>query len=64
MKKLYKNEYDKKVCGVCSGIAEYFDLDPNLVRIGVFIGTVLTGFFPGAIVYVACAVILPSKGEA
>ena len=32
-KRLHKSESDKKICGVCGGIAEYFDIDPTLVRL-------------------------------
>ncbi len=33
-KKLYRSESDRVLCGVCAGIAEYFDIDPTLVRLG------------------------------
>ena len=33
-KKLYRIEEGKKICGVCGGLAEYFNIDPTLVRIG------------------------------
>ena len=32
-KKLYRSKKDKKIAGVCGGIAEYFDVDPTLVRL-------------------------------
>ena len=32
-KRLHKSDSDKKLCGVCGGIAEYFDIDPTLVRL-------------------------------
>lgn len=59
MKRLVRNKYDKKICGVCSGIADYFEIDPTLVRIGVIIAGVLTAFFPIAIAYVVCAAVIP-----
>ena len=34
MKRIYRSRQDRMVCGVCGGIAEYFDLDPSLVRLG------------------------------
>lgn len=40
-KRLHKSESDKKLCGVCGGIAEYFDIDPTLVQFG------LDHFLPG-----------------
>ena len=41
-KKLYKSQ-DKKVCGVCGGIAEYFDIDPTLVRLVWALAAFTTG---------------------
>ena len=32
-KKLYKSSVNRMLCGVCGGIAEYFDIDPTLVRL-------------------------------
>jgi len=36
-KKLYKNPSKKKIAGVCQGVAEYFDIDPTIVRILWFV---------------------------
>ena len=59
-KRLYKIEEGKKIAGVCGGIAEYFDIDPSLVRIG----WVLISFAgAGILAYIVAAVILPSKSE-
>ena len=33
-KRLHKSDSDKKLCGVCGGIAEYFNIDPTIVRLG------------------------------
>lgn len=60
MKKLYRNEYDKTIAGVCSGIAEYFNLDTNLVRIAaVFLGLLL--FWVVVPTYIIAWFILPIK---
>ena len=62
-KKLYKTEGPyKMVCGVCGGIAEYFDIDPTLVRVGWVIATLVT-FSTAFWVYLACAVIMPRKSD-
>lgn len=64
MKKyLYKSEDDKKIDGVCAGIAEYFDTDPTLIRAGYALLTVVSGIFPGIIGYIVLAVIMPRKSE-
>ncbi len=56
MKKLYKSQTDKKICGVCGGIAEYFNIDSTLVRlILVLIG--LSG--TGVLAYIIAAIIMP-----
>ena len=58
-KRLHKSDSDKKLCGVCGGIAEYFDIDPTLVRIGWVIFCALGG--SGFIAYVVAAIIMPSR---
>lgn len=52
---------DKKIAGVLSGVAEYFNLDPTLVRVGFMVLAFFTGFFPAVIVYLITALIAPSK---
>ena len=58
-KKLYKSNTDKKIAGVCGGIAEYFNIDVNIVRICA----VLIGCAGGAgvIAYIAAAMLLPER---
>ena len=48
------------VAGVAGGLAEYFDLDPVLVRLVYAVVTVLTGFLPGLFLYAVMALIVPS----
>ncbi len=56
-KKLYKSSIDKKLCGVCGGIAEYFELAPTLVRLAWIAFTLLGG--SGIIAYIIAAIIMP-----
>ncbi len=64
MKKiLYKSEDNKIIDGVCAGIAEYFDIDPTLIRAGYALLAVMTGAIPGIIGYIVLAIIMPKKGE-
>ena len=51
---------DKKLGGVCGGIAEYFDIDPTLVRIGYVALTLFTAFC-GIILYPILWIIMPEK---
>ena len=60
-KKLYKTRNDKKICGVCGGIAEYFNIDPTLVRIGWTLLAICAG--SGVLAYIICAIIMPEKPE-
>ncbi len=61
MKRLYKIEQGKKLAGVCGGIAEYFNVDPTLVRIAWVIASLAFGC--GLLAYLLCAIIMPSKSE-
>ena len=61
-KRLYKARGHRMVCGVCGGIAEYFDIDPTLVRVGWVIATFVT-FSTAFWVSLACAVIMPRKSD-
>jgi phage shock protein C len=63
MKRLYKSTTDKQMSGVCGGLAEYFDVDPTLVRITFIFVTFVTGFFPGIFAYIVMAIITPIKSE-
>lgn len=58
-KKLYRSSVDKKICGVCGGIAEYFDIDCTLVRLGWVLISIFTAGFPGIVAYFIAAIIMP-----
>ena len=60
-KKLYKSNIDKKLCGVCGGIAEYFNVDPTLIRLIWVFGTLLGG--AGVIAYIISAIIIPDQPQ-
>ena len=60
-KKLYLSDTDKRISGVCGGIAEYFNIDPSLVRLGWLVMTVLTGLIPGIIAYFVAAIVIPKR---
>ncbi len=59
MSKLTKSAHNRMVAGVCGGIAEYFDMDPTLVRIGYVLLSFFTAAFPGLLAYFIMAVIIP-----
>ena len=60
MKKLYKSRHDRKIAGVCGGLANYFKVDPTLVRVITLGGIIITGGV-GLLAYIACAVIIPDE---
>ena len=60
-KRLYKVEEDKKICGVCGGIAEYFNIDPVILR--VLWGVLSIVYGVGIILYFVFAIALPKKSE-
>lgn len=59
-KRLYRSRSNVLIAGVCAGIADYFDLDPSLVRLGYVLLTVFTAF-SGLIVYIIAAIIIPQE---
>lgn len=61
MKKLYLSSTDKKIAGVCGGVAEYFDVDSAFVRIGVIFVALITAVIPAIITYIIAALIIPLK---
>jgi phage shock protein C len=60
---LYKSDTDKKLDGVCAGIAEYFDVDPTLIRVGYVFIDVITGVVPGLLAYLVLSLVMPRKAE-
>ena len=58
-KKLYRSVSDKKLAGVCGGIAEYFGLDSTLIRVGWALVSLFAG--AGVLAYIVCALIIPEK---
>lgn len=52
---------DKKFCGVCGGIANYFDIDPTIIRAIYAALTLFSAAFPGIILYFVLAVVMPSE---
>ncbi len=60
-RKLKKTPHNKMIAGVCGGIAEYFGVDPTLIRVGYVILSVLSTVFPGLLVYIVLAFVMPDK---
>jgi len=60
-KKLYKSESDKKIAGVCGGLAAYLGIDSTIVRL-IWAGLVLFAGV-GLLAYILAAIIIPSEPE-
>ncbi|MDY4965878.1 MAG: PspC domain-containing protein [Dysosmobacter sp.] len=60
-RKLYRAEEGKMIAGVCAGLAEYFAIDPTLVRLAWVLFCALGG--SGVLAYIICALIIPSKSQ-
>lgn len=61
-KKLYRTEHGAAmICGVCGGIAEYFNIDPSIVRL-LWVALVIFGG-TGILLYIIAAIILPRKSQ-
>ena len=56
-KRLYRSKKDKMLAGVCGGLAEYFDVDPSLVRLATVLLCLYAG--TGLLVYIIAAIIIP-----
>lgn len=60
MKKLTRSTSNAQLAGVCAGIAEYFQLDPTLVRVGYVILS-LMGVGKPVLLYILLAIIIPAE---
>ena len=58
-KKLYKSNTDKKLAGVCGGIAEYLGIDSTIVRLILAFAVLFAGV--GVLAYIVAALVMPDK---
>ncbi len=59
-KRLYRSKKDRKLCGVCGGIAEYFNVDPTMVRL-LWLLLTLISFGKAIIIYLICCFVIPEE---
>ncbi|SDL65819.1 phage shock protein C (PspC) family protein [Corynebacterium mycetoides] len=59
-KRLTRSMTDKWIAGVCGGVAQYFNIDPVLVRL-LFVVLVLAGILPGVLLYIVAWIIMPAE---
>ena len=60
-KRLYRSRENRMLGGICGGIAEYFNIDPTLMRLGWVLFCALGG--SGFIAYIIAAIIMPEQPE-
>ncbi len=58
-KRLYRSENERMIAGVCGGIAEYFSIDPTIVRL-IFAAAFLVGFGSPGLLYLLLWIVMPS----
>jgi phage shock protein PspC (stress-responsive transcriptional regulator) len=59
-KRLYRSRTDRKIAGVCGGLAAYFNVDPIIIRI-VAIILLLPGGLPGLLPYIILWIVVPEE---
>ena len=60
-RRLYRCRHDQRIAGVASGLAEYFDIDPTIVRVGWVLTFLMGGL--GLVLYIVMAIIVPLEPE-
>ena len=62
MKKLYRSS-NHILAGVCGGIAEYFDIDPTLIRVVFTVLSLFSAAFPGLLLYLFLMILMPNYDQ-
>ncbi|MCB1085010.1 MAG: PspC domain-containing protein [Chlamydiia bacterium] len=62
-RKLHRSSKDRKIGGVCGGIAEILKIDPTIIRLVFIFAMILTGFFPLIIAYIVGVLIIPENPQ-
>ena len=58
-KKLYNSQGDRKLCGVCGGLGEFFGIDASLIRLAWIVFSLLGG--SGVLAYIIAAIVIPDE---
>jgi len=62
-KKLYRSSKQRMIAGVCGGLAEYFDMDVNIMRLLFVAISLLSVLFPMVIFYIIAWIIIPEEEQ-
>ncbi len=60
-KKLYRSKTNKKIFGVCGGLAEYFDIDATIIRLVLVLAVLFAGV--GVLAYLIAALVIPNQPD-
>lgn len=63
MKELFRSKTNKVFAGVFGGLGEYFNVDPTILRLAWVVITIFSGVFPGIVIYIIAAIIIPIKHD-
>jgi phage shock protein PspC (stress-responsive transcriptional regulator) len=63
MKRIFRDDKDAKLAGICSGIGQMFNFDPTIVRLAAVFICVATGFAPLIVAYIVGWFLIPTKAE-
>lgn len=61
-RRLYRSKKERMLCGVCAGVAEYFQIDPTIIRLGYVLFT-CASVGTGLLGYMIAAIIIPEAPE-
>ena len=59
-KNLYRSTTHRMLGGVCGGVADYFGIDPTIIRLLYLVLSVFTACFPGLLLYILCLFVIPN----
>jgi len=62
-RRLTRSNRDKMIAGVCGGLAEYFNMDPTLMRVLYVLVSILSAAFPGVLAYIILMFLMPPPEE-
>ncbi|GAE31580.1 PspC domain-containing protein [Halalkalibacter hemicellulosilyticus] len=63
MKRLYRSQYDRKLAGICGGLADYFKIDATIIRIVMVVLFFISIGFPVLVAYIIGAFIIPNEED-
>lgn len=62
-KRLYRSKKERRIAGICGGLAEYLETDPTLIRLIFVLLLFVTGFAPMVVTYLIGWIIIPINPE-